>query len=192
MARLTREESQAQTRLRLLEVATALFTRDGYAATSLERIAEVAGFSKGAVYSNFPGKEALFLEVLEAHGQRSLADLHAAIDGAATLADAIELIAGWADRHSRLGSWPLLVLEYARHAKPADSFRASQEAVLRSHWRTLGERLRGLDPALSVDAETLGALIFELTYAPAMSFVSRPTSGELLRAALGGLFGMLR
>ncbi|WP_414439999.1 TetR/AcrR family transcriptional regulator [Burkholderia sp. 22PA0106] len=192
MARLTREASQAQTRIKLLEVAVAMFARDGYAATSLDRIAEVAGFSKGAVYSNFQGKEALFLEVLEAHGQRSLADLHAAIDGAAALPEAIDRIAAWADRHSREGNWPLLILEYARHAKPADTFRESQEAVLRSHWRTLGERLLALDPALRIDAETVGALIFELTYAPAMSFVSRPTSGDLLRTALGGVFGTLR
>lgn len=192
MARLTREESQAQTRTRLLEVAAALFARDGYAATSLERIAEVAGFSKGAVYSNFQGKEALFLEVLEAHGQRSVADLHAAIGEAATIDEAIERIAAWANRHSREGNWPLLVLEYARHAKPAETFRESQEAVLRSHWGALGERLLGLAPSLAIEAETLGALIFELTYAPAMSFVSRPTSGDLLRAALGGLFGVRR
>jgi hypothetical protein len=38
----------------------------------------------------------------------------------------------------------------------------------------------------------LGALVFELTYAPAMSFVTRPTSGDLLRTALRGLFGTLR
>lgn len=192
MARLTREASQAQTRTRLLEVAAELFARDGYGATSLDRIADVAGFSKGAVYSNFQGKEALFLEVLEAHGQRSLVDLHARIDGAATPAEAIERIAAWAERHSREGNWPLLVLEYARQAKPADTFRASQEAVLRSHWHALGERLLALDPALRVEPETIGALIFELTYAPAMSFVSRPTSGDLLRVALGALFGVPR
>ena len=42
-----------------------MFLRDGYAATSLEKVAEEAGFSKGAVYSNFDGKDALCLAVLD-------------------------------------------------------------------------------------------------------------------------------
>ena len=56
MPRLSRAESQALTRSRLVEVARDLFLREGYAKTSLERVAEEAGFSKGAVYSNFAGK----------------------------------------------------------------------------------------------------------------------------------------
>lgn len=41
------------------------FSRDGYHATSLEGIANEAGFSKGAVYSNFTGKPDLFLALME-------------------------------------------------------------------------------------------------------------------------------
>ena len=65
MTRLTRAQSQAQTRERVLAAARAAFIRDGFARTSLESIAEAAGFSKGAVYSNFESKDALFLELLE-------------------------------------------------------------------------------------------------------------------------------
>ena len=65
MTRLTRAQSQAQTRERVLAAARAAFIRDGFARTSLELIAEAAGFSKGAVYSNFESKDALFLELLE-------------------------------------------------------------------------------------------------------------------------------
>src|SRR5207244_6695571 len=66
--RLTRQESQARTRALLLEVAQTEFLANGYNNTSLERVAESAGFSKGAVYGNFPGgKEELWLAVLENH-----------------------------------------------------------------------------------------------------------------------------
>lgn len=41
------------------------FSRDGYHATSLEGIANEAGFSKGAVYSNFAGKSDLFLALMD-------------------------------------------------------------------------------------------------------------------------------
>jgi len=63
--RLTREESQARTRADLLRAANRLFLRDGYAATSLAAIADEAGLTKGAVYSNFASKDDLFLAVLQ-------------------------------------------------------------------------------------------------------------------------------
>jgi AcrR family transcriptional regulator len=65
MTRLSRTESQARTRLMILGAAREAFIAEGYARTSLEAVAEAAGFSKGAVYSNFESKEALFLELLE-------------------------------------------------------------------------------------------------------------------------------
>ena len=63
--RLTREESRERTRRRILDAARTLFSKQGYRGTSLEGIAEAAGFSKGAVYSNWPSKEALFLDLLD-------------------------------------------------------------------------------------------------------------------------------
>lgn len=59
--RLTREESQAQTRGRLLDAARTVFAGRGYHGASVEEIAEEAGYSKGAVYSNFESKEEIFL-----------------------------------------------------------------------------------------------------------------------------------
>lgn len=66
--RLTRDESQADTRAELLTAANRLFLRDGYAATSLAAIAEEAALTKGAVYSNFDSKEDLFLTVMREAG----------------------------------------------------------------------------------------------------------------------------
>jgi AcrR family transcriptional regulator len=63
--RYTRDESKARTRAELLRAANRLFLRDGYVATSLVAIAEEAGLTKGAVYSNFESKEDLFLAVLQ-------------------------------------------------------------------------------------------------------------------------------
>jgi AcrR family transcriptional regulator len=63
--RLTREESKARTRVELLRAANRLFVRKGFVATSLADIAEEAGLTKGAVYSNFDSKEDLFLALLD-------------------------------------------------------------------------------------------------------------------------------
>jgi len=63
--RRTRAESRAETRAAILDVARHLFAERGYRGASLDSIAEAAGFSKGAVYSNWPSKEALFLDLLD-------------------------------------------------------------------------------------------------------------------------------
>lgn len=71
---LTRQESQQQTREALIVAARAVFARDGYHGANLELIAREAGFSKGAVYSNFEGKATLFLAVADANLEAAFAD----------------------------------------------------------------------------------------------------------------------
>ncbi len=62
--RLTREESRAQTRAKLIAVGRAHFLRYGLGGAVAEQITEDAGYSRGALYSNFDGKEELFLAVI--------------------------------------------------------------------------------------------------------------------------------
>jgi AcrR family transcriptional regulator len=65
VARVTRAESKERTRQRLLAEAQRLFRERGYAATSLEQIAEAAEVTKGAIYGHFASKEDLLLTALE-------------------------------------------------------------------------------------------------------------------------------
>ncbi|MGH2720306.1 MAG: TetR/AcrR family transcriptional regulator, partial [Actinomycetota bacterium] len=65
--RLTREESRARTRALLIEAAGKVFAERGFTAASVEEIAGLAGFSRGAFYSNFASKDDLFLAVLDAY-----------------------------------------------------------------------------------------------------------------------------
>jgi AcrR family transcriptional regulator len=66
--RLTRDERRAQTRERLLDAAADVFNRLGYHGASLEAVAEAAGYTKGAVYSNFASKAELFVALAERRG----------------------------------------------------------------------------------------------------------------------------
>lgn len=65
--RLTREESHARTHALLLESASRLFAEFGVEATAVEAIAEHAGFSRGAFYSNFANKDELVIELIESY-----------------------------------------------------------------------------------------------------------------------------
>src|SRR5690242_8263868 len=62
--RLTRVQQQERTRAAVLVAAAAEFAERGYADAKVDRIAERAELTRGAVYSNFPGKRSLYLAVL--------------------------------------------------------------------------------------------------------------------------------
>ncbi|MGI4878908.1 MAG: TetR/AcrR family transcriptional regulator [Janthinobacterium lividum] len=184
MPRLSREESRARTRELLLAAAMQAFGRDGYAVTSVEKIADAAGFSKGALYSNFDSKEAIFLAVLDRQGQESVDHLLTAINDACDAAAIVELLAVWADERSQSGIWSLTILEHARTAGADAPSLARQREILRGHWRQLGERVAARLPGMTADGETIGALLHEIAYAPALTFMKRPTAGDLMRLAL--------
>lgn len=81
--RRTRDEQRAQTRADLIGAAAEVFARHGYHGTSVDMIAEAAGYTKGAVYSNFQSKEELFLALLEARLEESLDSMQDVMDSAA-------------------------------------------------------------------------------------------------------------
>ena len=63
--KLTRERRRQQTRDVLIAAATEVFAKRGFEGASLEEIAETAGFTRGAIYKNFAGKEELFFAVTD-------------------------------------------------------------------------------------------------------------------------------
>ena len=69
----SRAAQQQRTREALLEAAFRVFARDGFHGASLDGIARTAGYSKGAVYSNFASKGELFLAVMD-HTMTALDD----------------------------------------------------------------------------------------------------------------------
>jgi AcrR family transcriptional regulator len=101
--RLTRAEAKARTREQLLEAAARVFAQKGYAGASVDEIAEAAGYSTGALYSNFDSKEKLFLELMSAWRTRNIARQAAHVaaiinDDAADGQDAVPLLARRLDK----------------------------------------------------------------------------------------------
>jgi AcrR family transcriptional regulator len=62
--RMTRQQSKDVTRERILEASRALFLQKGVAGATIEQITAEAGYTRGAFYSNFEGKESVLLELL--------------------------------------------------------------------------------------------------------------------------------
>ncbi len=77
---LTPERRRQQTRDHLLAAAAQVFAERGFHGATLDEVATVAGFTKGAVYSNFKNKEDLFLALFRARYEQETAALRATLD----------------------------------------------------------------------------------------------------------------
>ena len=64
MVRLSRVQMQEHNRAKVLAAARDEFTERGFRDTKIDQIAERADLTRGAVYSNFPSKRALYFAVL--------------------------------------------------------------------------------------------------------------------------------
>ena len=154
---LTRAERQARTREALIATARDLFLKVGYAATSLDRVAEAAGFSKGAVYSNFRHKDELCLAVLDDIHARQLAQVVAAFEVDGSLDERLAAFETWAEENLGEPHWTALEVEFATRARHSefvadelrDRNRAIREAI--AHLVSDSAERFGLQPAMSPD-----------------------------------------
>jgi AcrR family transcriptional regulator len=151
MARLTREETRALTRERLLDAAAEVFAARGFAGASLEEIADVAGFSRGAVYSNFAGKDELFSAVM---ARRREARYRVVAEVFKENPDPIAFFSALQERdRGRHDSrrWFVLNMEfflYAMRNPEAQSALALHERVLREE---IGEAIAEIFKKLGID-----------------------------------------
>jgi AcrR family transcriptional regulator len=124
MQRLSRQGRRERTRADLVAAAREVFLRSGFHGSSLEEISERAGYTKGAVYSNFASKDELFLAVYDAHAagrQRAYAQ---AVVGAATLEEGLRAMSwemtGGAYADPR---WVPVLIEFWTHASRQEALR---------------------------------------------------------------------
>ncbi len=66
---MIQEERSQRSRTQILDAALALFSHQGYRATSMREIADKAGISTGNVYHHFKDKESIFLGLLDVYWQ---------------------------------------------------------------------------------------------------------------------------
>ncbi|WNC17361.1 TetR/AcrR family transcriptional regulator [Brevibacillus brevis] len=85
----------ADTKTRVLEAAAFVFAAQGYANASLEKVAEHAGLSKGAVYWHFASKQDLFLAILERNFEQQLRMLPGQMERILLSVDPLLALEGW-------------------------------------------------------------------------------------------------
>ena len=192
--RLTREESRAQTRERLVETAQQLFVSNGYGGASIRDIADKAGYSQGAFYSNFSSKEDVLLELLRRHMEAEATQLFKVMgneqqEPGQMLAE----LEAWASTLNHDADWCMLSIELQLHANRSRSFAAEYQKVWNKHRSELGGVIGQLFGKLGrtppAAPDELAAAFMALSHGLALQRIStRPDpSGRLIMVFLRGL-----
>lgn len=112
--RISRAESQQRTREELLDAAEELFLANGLGGTTVTMIADAAGRTVGAIYSNFSSKENLCAEVLLRCYMRTFSEVAGRlIQSASSIDDQITQLAHWSAALSGDEGLLALAAEYA-------------------------------------------------------------------------------
>ena len=116
--RLTREESQEQTRQRLIAAACKQVAERGFASTTVRDIAREAGYTQGAFYSNFQSKEDLLLDPLRQHKAQEAERITGSVATAGQdFGKAFEALEHWARDFGMDASQALLATELQPRAQ---------------------------------------------------------------------------
>ncbi len=171
---LSRRDRQRQTREALIFAARAVFAREGYHGANLDLIAREAGFSKGAVYSNFAGKAALFLAVMDANVAAAMPEGWNVHDpstqggGDAALPE---------EARAAIKGFALATLEFiataARDEELAVELGKRMQAVIRGYTAVAMESGADADP---VPPDEMGALLAALDQGAALLSLSGSTT----------------
>jgi AcrR family transcriptional regulator len=165
----TRRPPREEVRRRILAAATEVFLERGFGGASVDEIAAAAGFSKGAVYSNFEDKDALFLALVDEEFAWRLDRLRAALEEAPDDPGAGAGVAGRSMMRALAAHQDLHVLfsEFRVHADRSPSTRrrfAQRRGQIRA---TLAETVAAYaeraDVELTMPADHLATVLLALT-----------------------------
>jgi AcrR family transcriptional regulator len=179
--RLTREQQQAATRERVLAAATSTFLEKGFHGTTIAAVAETAGFTSGAIYSNFASKEELVLAVLDRHAAERTRLLAEALSAATDLEDLLARVSRWfGSRIDTDPEWPALQIELALSTRHSPSLRRKLRDRHRTTHAALAQVLRQQSARFGVelplDADTLASTVHGLGEGLAVQRLLDPTT----------------
>lgn len=171
------------TRTRLMEAALDVFADRGFHGASIENICETAGFTRGAFYSNFAGKDELFFTLFDASSDQLIAALRAALDECRKSPDPIStFISTIDDRGPAQRRWYLISMEFTLYAirePSAAVVLAEHDARLRHEAAAIINELMTIaHRELIIDAELITRLVVALREGVAAQFYVEPELAE--------------
>jgi AcrR family transcriptional regulator len=185
--RWTPERRRELTRSTLIAAAAEVFARRGFEGASLEEIAEVAGFTRGAIYKTFGSKEELFFAVSDRDFAGKLQTFSDRVGQSGDLlADPAALAAMW--RESVVGDSADLALNmevrlYAiRNPEVAARFAEHQRGIRRALAEFIVDTAERIGVTVTVPPITLAGILEAASWGIAESTAVDPEDRDLLDA----------
>ena len=198
MAERVRRQPRAKTREDLLDAAARVVARQGLAGASVDAVSEEAGLSTGAIYSNFRGKEDLFLTLYEERIERRRRELRDAFRDSGGRAAGLRSAAADVDEvFAREREWFVLYFEFALHAARDADFARRFKTLRAEGLAELADGLAaglahaGVEP--SVAARDLARAVRALSHGLALERLvdddegSEPLLGRILELLFLGM-----
>jgi AcrR family transcriptional regulator len=192
---MTREQSKANTRERLLAAARSAFASSGFHGASVDEIASRAGFSTGALYSNFDGKEDLFLVLMEREIEEHAREIAEAVNRRDSVAErATGGAQRWMTMIEREPELLLLFMEFwaygVRDAGVRPKVAARFAQVRRLLTKLIEDGVREFDLQLALPAEQLAVAVDALADGIARQKLADPAAvpDDLMGRVLALLF----
>jgi AcrR family transcriptional regulator len=202
MSPITRKEKQARTRAKLMRSAGKLFCRHGLEQASVDEIAQDAGYTKGAFYSNFKSKEELFLAMLDQKFGEEIKRIEAALKTDESPDEVARHAGEDLMRFMRSDpEWERLYLEFVAYAGRNDEFRQELLTRCRAMDERLGEVYKrwseriGIVPAIPIEDITQITSIMTQGFLMSQQIdpdLSEELYGTMLAAFMLGLREMWR
>lgn len=193
MPRLTRAESMAATREKLLAAAADTFASVGFTGATVEGIAEAAGYSRGAFYAHFSSKDDILLAVVEAQSDGVTPQFLDRIEQAADTDEAIEAVIALLVERGRSQGLARAVMDALHEDRRRSGTEGRYARLVTANWRDIGEALRRFFPgrALPCEPDELVAILVALTYNPVVGEGADYQIDRLARVTLRALMGRL-
>ena len=193
-APISREESRRLTRARLIDAAGTVFAQRGYRGASVEEIASEAGYTIGALYSNFSGKDELLLALLEQQlariAERIVAATRAEDDPVDKLRAGARAWIAFLDEEPELYAlmiefWTIWVRDDGLRPRHAERFAA----VRRYIGGLIQEKADQMGVGMRLPPDQIGAAVVALADGLALQHLADPEAvpRELYPAVLGML-----
>jgi AcrR family transcriptional regulator len=128
---LSRAERRDRTVAELVDAADRLFVSRGFHATSVDQIATEAGYTKGAVYSNFTSKEELFFAVYRRRAEQFVDAVEPMIDELGPVEALNRLALDTTTRRGREDGWLAVFFEFWAHVLRHPELRERFAAIRR-------------------------------------------------------------
>jgi AcrR family transcriptional regulator len=156
----TPERRRERTRAALVDAAADVFGRRGFNGASLDEIAETAGYTRGAIYKHFDGKEELFFAVVDRVNERALATFaEQAADGTIVLRDVDDIVGIWRRvfvLDEELHALAMEVYLYAlRNPEARERMLAQRRRTVEMVAAFMEEQMGASGIAMAVDARTM-------------------------------------